>query len=144
MIDFSKYDDKLDMKKVEEQMKSAAEGSFDPLPEGEYDVKLDSMTVKESQNGRLMLAVAYRITRGKEKNKMMFQNIILAGTKNDGFMIHQARKLIDDLGYDAPEFSGYAQFADEIDEIAEDAVGEEYVIELSYNGQYPRYNIKQN
>ena len=142
MIDFSKYDDKLDMNKVEEQMKSAAENSFEPLPEGEYEVKLDKLEVRESKAKKLMLSATYRILSGKQKNKCLFQNIILCGTSNDGFMIHQAKQLIENLGYDAPEFTGYAEFAKEVDEIAEDAVGEEYTIELTYNGQYPRYLIK--
>lgn len=142
MIDFSKYDKALDMDEISKQMAEAQSNNFEALPEGEYEVKLDSMEVKESKAGKLMLSVVYKITRGKEKNRLMFQNIILAGTKNDGFMIHQARALIDKLGYDAPEFTGYAEFAEEIADIAEDAVGEEYTVVLSYQNDYPRYDIR--
>lgn len=141
MIDLSKYDKQIDKKQLEEQLKSASENSFDPLPEGEYDTELEKLEVKESNNGKLMLTAMYRIKNGPQRNKCMFQNIILFGTKNDGFMIHNAKKLIEDLGFDI-EFESYSQFAEEVSEIADSAIGEEYTVQLTYNGEYPRYNIK--
>lgn len=141
MIDLSKYDKMIDEKALAEQMKNAEANSFDPLPEGEYDVKLEKLEVTESKAGKLMLSAQYRITAGAQRNKCMFQNIILFGTKNDGFMIHNAKKLIEDLGFDI-EFENYTQFAEEVDEIADSAIGEEYTIMLTYNGEYPRYNFK--
>lgn len=141
MIDLSKYDSMIDEKLLNEQMKNAEANSFDPLPEGEYEVKLEKLEVTESKAGKLMLSAQYRVIRGPQKNKCMFQNVILFGTKNDGWMIHQAKKLIEDLGFDI-EFENYSQFAKEVDEIADSAIGEEYTIMLTYNGEYPRYNIK--
>lgn len=142
MIDLSKYDAKIDQKELNEQMKKASENSFDPLPEGEYEVKLEKLYVGESsQAKKLMLTAQYRVVEGKEKNKCLFQNIVLFGTTNDGFMIHQAKKLIEDLGFDI-EFENYTQFAEEVDEIADSAIGEEYTIGLTYSKGYPRYNIK--
>lgn len=141
MIDLSKYDKMIDEKALSEQMKNAEENNFDPLPEGEYDVKLEKLEVTESKAKKLMLSAQYRITKGAQRNKCMFQNIILFGTKNDGFMIHNAKKLIEDLGFDI-EFENYTQFAEEVDEIADSAIGEEYTIMLTYNGEYPRYNFK--
>lgn len=141
MIDLSKYDKMIDEKALAEQMKNAEANSFDPLPEGEYDVKLEKLEVTESKAGKLMLSAQYRVTSGVQRNKCMFQNIILFGTKNDGFMIHNAKKLIEDLGFDI-EFENYTQFAEEVDEIADSAIGEEYTIMLTYNGEYPRYNFK--
>ena len=141
MIDLSKYDKMIDEKALAEQMKNAEANSFDPLPEGEYDVKLEKLEVTESKAGKLMLSAQYRITAGAQRNKCMFQNIILFGTKNDGFLIHNAKKLIEDLGFDI-EFENYTQFAEEVDEIADSAIGEEYTIMLTYNGEYPRYNFK--
>ena len=141
MIDLSKYDKMIDEKALSEQLKNAESNSFDPLPEGEYEVKLEKLEVTESKAGKLMLSAQYRVLRGAQKNKCLFQNIILFGTKNDGFMIHNAKKLIEDLGFDI-EFENYSQFASEVDEIADSAIGEEYTILLTYQGEYPRYNIK--
>lgn len=141
MIDLSKYDKMIDEKALSEQLKNAESNSFDPLPEGEYEAKLEKLEVTESKAGKLMLSAQYRVLRGAQKNKCLFQNIILFGTKNDGFMIHNAKKLIEDLGFDI-EFENYSQFASEVDEIADSAIGEEYTILLTYQGEYPRYNIK--
>ena len=43
MIDLSKYDKKVNRKELEEQMKKASENSFDPIPAGDYEVKLEKL-----------------------------------------------------------------------------------------------------
>lgn len=140
MIDLSKYDKKVNRKELEEQMKKASENSFDPLPAGDYSVKLEKLELKENQKNNLMLSAQYRILDGPEKNKCLFQNITISGTKNDGFMLHQAKELINNLGFDI-EFESYVQFGEEVEEIADSAIGELYDIRLSYNGEYQRFNF---
>lgn len=140
MIDLSKYDKKVNHKELEEQMKKASENSFDPLPAGDYEVKLEKLELKENSKNNLMISAQYRILNGPEKNKCLFQNITISGTKNDGFMLHQAKELINNLGFDI-EFESYVQFGEEVEEIADSAIGELYEIRLSYNGEYPRFNF---
>lgn len=140
MIDLSKYDKKVNHKELEEQMKKASENSFDPLPAGDYEVKLEKLELKENSKNNLMISAQYRILNGPEKNKCLFQNITISGTKNDGFMLHQAKELINNLGFDI-EFESYVQFGEEVEEIADSAVGELYDIRLSYNGEYQRFNF---
>lgn len=140
MIDLSKYDKKVNRKELEEQMKKASENSFDPLPAGDYEVKLEKLELKENSKNNLMISAQYRILNGPEKNKCLFQNITISGTKNDGFMLHQAKELINNLGFDI-EFESYVQFGEEVEEIADSAIGELYDIRLSYNGEYQRFNF---
>lgn len=140
MIDLSKYDKKVNHKELEEQMKKASENSFDPIPSGDYEVKLEKLELKENSKNNLMISAQYRILNGPEKNKCLFQNITISGTKNDGFMLHQAKELINNLGFDI-EFESYVQFGEEVEEIADSAIGELYDIRLSYNGEYQRFNF---
>jgi len=140
MIDLSKYDKKVNRKELEEQMKKASENSFDPIPAGDYEVKLEKLELKENSKNNLMISAQYRILNGPEKNKCLFQNITISGTKNDGFMLHQAKELINNLGFDI-EFESYVQFGEEVEEIADSAIGELYDIRLSYNGEYQRFNF---
>ena len=140
MIDLSKYDKKVNRKELEEQMKKASENSFDPVPAGDYEVKLEKLELKENSKNNLMISAQYRILNGPEKNKCLFQNITISGTKNDGFMLHQAKELINNLGFDI-EFESYVQFGEEVEEIADSAIGELYDIRLSYNGEYQRFNF---
>ena len=140
MIDLSKYDKKVNHKELEEQMKKASENSFDPIPAGDYNVKLEKLELKENSKNNLMISAQYRILYGTEKNKCLFQNITISGTKNDGFMLHQAKELINNLGFDI-EFESYVQFGEEVEEIADSAIGELYDIRLSYNGEYQRFNF---
>lgn len=140
MIDLSKYDKKVNHKELEEQMKKASENSFDPIPAGDYEVKLEKLELKENSKNNLMISAQYRILNGPEKNKCLFQNITISGTKNDGFMLHQAKELINNLGFDI-EFESYVQFGEEVEEIADSAIGELYDIRLSYNGEYQRFNF---
>lgn len=140
MIDLSKYDKKVNHKELEEQMKKASENSFDPIPAGDYNVRLEKLELKENSKNNLMISAQYRILYGPEKNKCLFQNITISGTKNDGFMLHQAKELINNLGFDI-EFESYVQFGEEVEEIADSAIGELYDIRLSYNGEYQRFNF---
>lgn len=143
MFDFTKFDNQIDTKALDEQMKNAAENNFEPLPEGVYNTTLERLEVKESKDGKkLMLSAMYRIQEGKNRNKCIFQNQTIFGTKNDGFGIHMAKQLIEHLGFEAPEFTNYSNFADEISEIADEAVGEEYEVTITQDGQYQRYSVR--
>lgn len=143
MIDFTKFDNQIDTKALEEQMKNAAENNFEPLPEGEYQTTLDKLEVKETKDHKkLMLTATYRVQEGEHRNKCIFQNQTIFGTKNDGFGIHMAKQLIEHLGFEAPEFQNYSQFAEEVDEIAQDAVGEDYVVTITQDGQYQRFSVR--
>lgn len=99
--------------------------AFSPVPADKYEVEVATLEVKGTKaDNRPMLAVSFRILSGKYKNRRLFQNYVLQGTKNDERMIKLA---IDFLGflnsglsyYKDLRFKNYEQFAQLVLDVAE-------------------------
>lgn len=143
-IDFKKFNEQFPAAKMKEDMKKAAEngGDFDKLPDGEYTCKLEKLELGESQKHQLMVKAMFRIQKGDHKKQCIFRNCVLTGTKNDGFMMVQAKKFLESLdsGIDVV-FEDWEQFNDLIEDIA-DAIDEDdltYVVSVSENEKNPQY-----
>lgn len=99
--------------------------NFSPVPADKYEVEVATLEIKGTKaDNRPMLAVSFRILSGKYKNRRLFQNYVLQGTKNDERMIKLA---IDFLGflesglsyYKDLRFKNYEQFAQLVMDVAE-------------------------
>lgn len=135
-IDFSKFDEQVDVKKLAEDVDEAAKnggGDFPVVPVGDYTVKLEKLELGETKDGRPMLKGQFRITEGEYAKQMLFYNRVLFGTKNDANMIASAVGFLkslepsEDIGPVA--FESYSQFADLVLDIAEDVEVLEYGVE---------------
>lgn len=128
-IDFSKFNEMFPTDKLKKDMEEAAKNQtdFDKLPDGEYDCTLEKLELGESKSEKLMLKAQFRIEKGDHSNQCIFKNCVLTGTKNDGFMLLQAKKFLESLdsGVDIA-FNGWDDFdgmlGDIIDAIAEDGL----------------------
>jgi len=59
--------------------KAAGEAGFDPVPAGEYDVVVDSATVKPTSDGRKsQIATQFKIENGPHAGKKIFNNFVLS------------------------------------------------------------------
>lgn len=143
MIDFKKFSEAFPADQMRKDMEEAKKNS-DKLPEGDYRVKLDEMCITENKSGKLMLKAQFRIQTGDNKNKCIFVNQVLCGTKNDGFMMLKAKEFLESLdsGIDI-EFVGWEQFdqlvADVASAIQEDDLS--FVLNIKDDGDYQRYKI---
>lgn len=143
-IDFTKFNEMFPTDKLKKDMEEAAKngGDFEKLPEGEYTCTLEKLELGESQKGNLMVKAQFRIVKGDHAKQCIFKNCILTGTKNDGFMMLQAKKFLESLdsGIDIA-FNGWDDFdamlGDIIDAISEDKLT--YVISLKDNKKNPQY-----
>ena len=143
-IDFSKFNQQFPADQMKKAMKEAEEngGDFEKLPDGEYTTAIEKLELGESQKGALMLKAQFRIAKGDHKNQCIFVNKVLTGTKNDGFMLLQAKKFLESLdsGVDI-DFDGWEDFADMLNEML-DAIKEDklsYVLKLSENKKNSDY-----
>lgn len=145
-FDFNKFDKEIDLKKIEQQKKEAAEnGDFEAVPAGKYIAKLENMELGVTKkDNRPMFKVQMRLVEGcgdaeekflskyKKKKPCIFMNRVLFGTKNDGSMIASVETFLNKLGLDKTfVFAGYADFADEILDAAE--MCENLEFEVDYN-----------
>lgn len=142
-IDFKKFSEAFPADQMRKDMEEAKKNS-DKLPEGDYRVKLDSLELTENKKQNLMLKGQFRIQSGDHKNKCIFVNQVLTGTKNDGFMMLKAKEFLESLdsGLDI-EFTGWEQFdqlvADVASAIQEDDLS--YTLNIKDDGDYQRYKI---
>lgn len=141
-VDFSKFDKKVDKQKLAEQIKEAKQnGGNEDLPAGDYLGKFEKFEVRTTKDGRPMFSCQFRILgtydgdklTDKYKNKCVFMNRVVYGTKNDGNMINSLLGWLEDLGCEDIEifFDSYEQLNDLILDIAEDIDGVQFDIEYS-------------
>lgn len=136
------YEDSVDENQLQKELEDARKNNFEDLPKGTYTVEfttIEAGVTKDTGKGkRPMLKVAAKVIEGQYKNRLMFMNRVIQGTKNDGRMIASvegwlAKLEAEDENGDLinPKFKTYPQFADLIMDIAEavDDMGLTYEVE---------------
>lgn len=143
MSDFSKFDKQIDLKQIrkdaEEIKKNGGTGDYPELEEGTYRVKCENLEIGTTKDGRPMLKSMFRILEGENKKQCIFFNRVLFGTKNDANMIASAEGWLESLEPSEDVgpviFRGYTDFAQLVDDIAED------ISELEYEVYYDPDNF---
>lgn len=141
---FDKFDKEVDLKKIEQQKKEAAEqGDFEAVPAGKYIAKVENMELGlTKKDNRPMFKIQMRLVEGcgdaeekflskyKKKKPCIFMNRVIFGTKNDGSMIASVETFLNKLGLDKTfVFAGYDDFANEIADAAEACESLEFEVE---------------
>lgn len=129
MIDFSKFDEQVNVDELKKNVNEAKQnggGDYPEVPKGEYTVKLENLEVGETKDHRPMLKAMFRIKEGEFKKQCLFMNRVLFGTKNDANMIASAMGFIESLEPSEDVgpigFDSYSQFADLVLDVAEDVI----------------------
>lgn len=134
-MDFSKFDEQVNLEQLKKDASEAAENGIGDYPEvedGTYNVKIESMELGETKDGRPMFKAMFRILDGNFKKSCLFMNRVIYGTKNDASMIGSVIGFLKNLDSEVQPivFESYAQFADLILDVMEDIDGAlEYEIE---------------
>lgn len=154
---FEKFDKQIDMKKIEEQKKEAAENAteFEPVPAGAYIAKIENMELGQTKDKRPMFKVQMRLIEGcgdaeneflskyKKKKPCIFMNRVIFGTKNDGSMIQSVETWLAKIFPDDPiVFASYSQFADEILDAAEGCENLEFEVDYD-DSRFNSITIKE-
>lgn len=122
-MDFAKFDQMIDQKQLQKEVKEAASMSV-PIPAGTYTVGIDKMELRATKDGRPMFHIQARIKEGDHKNQCLFMNRVIYGTRNDAGMISSVVSILDKFQTEqVPEFKNYTQFADLIADIYEEIQG---------------------
>lgn len=53
-------------------------GSFDPLPEGDYDLQIVEAVAKVSQSGKTMFAVKAQVQTGAHNKRLVWDNLVVS------------------------------------------------------------------
>ena len=144
-IDFKKFQEQFPAAEMTKAVEQAKEnGGYEKIPDGEYRCKVEKMELKESKKGMPMCSIMFRILAGDLKKQCIFYNRVLAGTKNDGFMMKSNNDFLESLDSGVPvSFESWEQYNDMILDIAEaiDADKLEYTVEVTTDGKYQTLEI---
>lgn len=129
-IDFSAFDNKVDLSELQNEVQNAPDNEFQEVPDGKYIVSIEKMEIKLTKaQDKLMFAVQCKIKEGEHENRMIFFNRVISGNKvsetwNDGRAIKSVITWLEKLETKVvPEFINYADFADCVLDIFQEIQG---------------------
>lgn len=123
MVDFSAFDNKVDLAALQKEVEEAKDSDFGDVPDGKYIIGIEKMEIKLTKaQDKLMFAVQCKIKEGEQKNRMIFFNRVISGNKNsenwnDGRAIKSVCTWVNELLGEDEEpvvFVNYQDFADQI------------------------------
>lgn len=133
-MNWEKFDKNVDIDELNKDIEESAangNGNYEDVPNGNYEVKVDKLELKESKKGDIMVSAWFKILNGRFKNSYIFYNQVI----KQGFQIHLANELLRSLdsGIDVPsKFNGYAKYNDMVLDIAEKIETQKLEYELKY------------
>ncbi|MDO6448109.1 DUF669 domain-containing protein [Oceanobacillus profundus] len=139
-FDWSKFDKQVDIEALQDDVKEVEEnggGDFKEVPEGQYEVAVEKMEMKESKKGDPMLTIWFSILEGDYEGQKIFYNGVMQPQNDNafGFQVHRNNEMLRalwDCEYDDVKFTGFADYADTVLDVHEDIDGQmEYLIEKS-------------
>lgn len=131
-VDFSKIDEAVDLQGLQKDVEDS-KNNFSDVPKGTYIVSIEKMEIGETKDHRPMFKMQCKIKEGEFKNRNLFMNRVIYGTKNDGSMIQSVLTLLEKLQTNTvPEFTGYNAFVDNVLDIYEEIQGK-VELEVEYD-----------
>lgn len=117
-IDYSAFDNKIDLEGLQKEVEEAKETDFVDVPDDTYVVSIEKMEIKLTKaQDKLMFAAQFKIKEGEYANCMIFFNRVISGNTSPKWTDAQAIKSVitwlSKLKTEAePEFINYGDFAD--------------------------------
>lgn len=137
------FDNAIDTKALADEVKKSASGSrtYDEVPVGTYEVKIDKLELVASKSGKPMLTCWMNILSGDHRGQKIFMNQVA----EQPYQIHTACEFLRslDCGLEVT-FQNYNQFGNLILDVHEkiDTSGLEYALKYGKNNKgYNTYEI---
>lgn len=113
---WEKFDQTVDLEALSQDIENAKDNKreFEDVPEGNYEVKITKIELKESKKGDPMISIHMKIVAGKYENQYLFMNLVIA----KAYSIHLAKEFLKSLETEVViDFQSYAQFYKLLDEV---------------------------
>jgi hypothetical protein len=123
-VNFDAIDEQLNLDEIQKSVEDAKNNSQN-LPKGTYICDLVKMEIGATKkDNRPMFIIQVKVIEGEFKNRNLFMNRVIYGTKNDGSMIQSVQTILEkfETGIDTT-FRGYNSFVDMVADIYEDVQG---------------------
>ena len=140
-MDFSKFDKKIDLEGLKQDIADSANNDFKEVPLGTYEVAITKLELGESKKSDPMVKVWFKILEGEFKNSIIFMNQVV--TK--GFQIHIANEFLRSLGTNIDiRFESFSQYANLIADVYEAVNGNfEYALEYGESKGFNTFEITE-
>lgn len=118
MVDYSKFDKKVDLAALQNDIENAPKQEYENVPRGTYIVSIENMEISETKKGdKLRFTAEFAIKEGKYKGRKMWFHRVICGNTSANWTDAQAIKSIitwlGELGTETePEFLNYQDFAE--------------------------------
>src|SRR5699024_4667925 len=130
MTNWNKFDKDLDLDALQEAVDEAAEngGDFPEIPNGEYEVEVAEMELKETKKVDTMMTIRFKILEGSYKNQLNFFNQVMNPSVDYfGMQVNGANTMLRDL-WDVDKsyvkFESFARYAELIETVYKDIDGQ--------------------
>lgn len=141
-MDFSKFDKMVNLEGLKNDIKDAenGNGSYDEIPVGTYEVKIEKMELTESKKGDPMFSCWFKIVGDYQNGRLIFMNQVIT----QGFQFHIVNEFLRslDTGIDV-HFDNFEQYNDLIYDIHEKIESEhlEFTLEYGKKKDFPTFKI---
>lgn len=139
------FDKAVDTKALADEVKNSGSNNrtFEEVPTGTYEVKVEKLELVSSKNGKPMISCWMNILTGRYKGQKMFMNQVV----EQAFQIHQANEFLRslDTGFEV-EFMSYKQYGNLLMDIHEkmDEMKLEYAVRFTKNSKgYNVYEVEE-
>lgn len=135
---WKKFDEVIDLKGLTNDIREVSKSnqSFEEVPHGVYEVKIEKLELIESKKSDPMVSCWMRIVDGGFKNSLIFMNQVIT----IGFQIHIANEFLRSLDSGIKvEFQNYSQYGQMLMDIHE-AIDGEFEYEIKYDQNKKGYN----
>src|SRR5690625_2002967 len=141
-FDWSKFDKQVDLEALQEDVEEVEKnggGSFTEVPDGEYEVEVNKMEMRESKACDPMLTIWFKILEGDYEGQLIFYNGVMQPQNTNAFGIQTHRnnemlRALWDCEKDDVKFTGFADYADLVLDIHEEIDGAfEYLLKKEKN-----------
>lgn len=138
-MDFSKFDQKVDLEGLKKDIEDSANSDFKEVPHGNYEVSVNKLELGESKKGDPMVKVWFKIVSGEFKGSLIFMNQVIT----QGFQIHIVDELLRSFETDIDiHFESYSQYADLLADIYEAVDGNfEYGLKYGEKNGFNTFEI---
>lgn len=136
-VDFSVFDDKMDLNALQQEVAEAKD--FTDVPDGTYVISVDKMEIGLTKaKDKVMFSVQCKVKEGEQSGRLIFFNRVISGNSSpkwtDGQAIKSVCTWVNKLVAegDAPvDFVNYQDFADQILDVFQSIQGS-IEVEIEY------------
>ena len=146
MSNWQNFDLKIDNTLLNDLANASSNNSdFEELPLGRYEVKINSMALKQSKNGDPMTKTIFEVVQGQYKGRYMFKNsVIYKGDRNDAWRLKQELNFINSLQpINQVNFYSFSDFEKQISNTFADITSRklQYLVEIKEKNNFRTYSV---